>query len=102
MAREMVESTPATRGEVDPDLYEQELTVDELRKAAAAAGFDLVPVEPEEGEASLEPAGNASAADWAAYARTRGATDEDLVDAEGKPLKRDALREKYQSPQSGD
>lgn len=97
MAREMVPSTPASRGEVDVDLYEQTLTVDELRKAAAEAGFELVPVELS-AEESDEPAGNASGADWAAFARTRGATDEDLVDAEGKPLGRDALREKYQSP----
>lgn len=96
----MVPSTPATRGEVDVELYDQTLSVDALREQAADAGFDLVPVEPEEGEeGSQEPGGNATGAVWAAYARTRGATDEDLVDAEGKPLGRDALREKYQSKQ---
>lgn len=97
MPRQMVESTPATRGEVDPDLYEQTLTVEELRKAAEAAGFELVPVDPDD-KPDEEPAGNASGAEWAAYARTRGATDEDLVDADGKPLGRDALREKYATP----
>lgn len=97
MARQMVASTPATRGEVDPDVYEQTLTVDELRDAAEAAGFELVPVELDPDE-SGEPAGNASAAAWAAYARTRGATDEDLIDDDGKPLKRDEIRDKYQSP----
>lgn len=98
MARIMVESTPATRGEVEPDLYEQTLTVEALRKQAAEAGFELVPVEPSEDE-SDEPAANASTAAWAAYARTRGATDEDLVDGNGvPPLKRAALIEKYAAP----
>lgn len=44
---------------------------------------------------ATEPAGNASRDDWAAYARTQGATDADLVDGDGEPLGRDQLREKY-------
>lgn len=94
----MVPSTPATRGEVEPDLYEQELSVEELRKQAADAGFELVPVEPSEDDFDEAPAKSASTATWAAYARTRGAVDEDLVDGEGVPLKRAELIEKYGTP----
>ncbi|MCL8026317.1 hypothetical protein [Nocardioides bruguierae] len=47
------------------------------------------------------PAGNASLEDWTEYAKTsKGATDADLVDAEGKPLTRDALKAKF-GPQAG-
>jgi hypothetical protein len=42
------------------------------------------------------PAGNASRDDWVAYAKAQGATDADLVDADGNDLGRDELREKYQ------
>lgn len=93
MGRMYVASTPASRGEADQELYEQTLTVDALRKAAEEAGFELVPVDPEE-KPDEEPGGNASREEWAAYARTRGATDDDLKD-----LKRDDIRDKYQSPQ---
>lgn len=101
MGRMYVASTPASRGEVDQGLYEQTLTVDALRDQAADAGFELVPVEPEkseDGKPPAEPAGNASTADWAAYARTRGAEDADLVDGDGKPLTRDELRTKFGTP----
>lgn len=48
-----------------------------------------------------EPAGNASREDWAAYAKSvKGVTDADLVDAEGKELGRDELREKFGTPAS--
>lgn len=51
------------------------------------------------GEQATEPPGqapgaNASRADWEAYARTRGATDDDLV-FEDRPLTRNELRDKY-------
>lgn len=46
---------------------------------------------------SAEPAGNASREEWASYARSKGATDEDLLDGDGQPLGRDALRDQYQS-----
>lgn len=53
------------------------------------------------GGQSDEPAGNASTEEWATYAReVKGATDEDLVDADGKPLGRDALRDKFGTPTS--
>lgn len=45
-----------------------------------------------------EPAGNASRDDWAAFAKAKGATDEDLVDDQGEPLGRDELRAKYGTP----
>lgn len=46
-----------------------------------------------------EPAGNASREDWVGYAvSVKGATPEDLVDADGKDLGRDALREKFGTP----
>lgn len=44
-----------------------------------------------------EPKGNASRDDWADYARSKGATDADLVDAEGNPLRREEIRDKYGS-----
>ena len=42
-----------------------------------------------------QPPGNASRAEWEAYARAHGATDDDLVDDEGKPLTRDELRDTF-------
>lgn len=44
------------------------------------------------------PPGNASRDDWAAYALSVGASEEDLVDEDGNDLGRDALREKYGTP----
>jgi hypothetical protein len=101
MGRIYVPSTPATRGEVDGAQRGETnqasgLTVEQLELAAAAAGYQLVKVEP---EATLEePAGNAARDDWADFAKSKGATDADLVDKDGKALTRDALREKYGTP----
>lgn len=94
MGRQYVPSTPQTRGEEKvPDVAVSEavgeLTLDDLSAAAAAQGYELVPV---------EPAGNGSLEDWVAYARKVGAEDEDLVDDKGEPLKRDALKAKYATP----
>lgn len=97
MGRLYVPSTAATRGEaegvqrgeVSP---ESGLSVEQLEAAAEAAGFRLIPLEVE------EPAGNASTEAWVNYAKSKGATDEDLVDAEGQPLKRDELRDKFGTP----
>lgn len=47
-----------------------------------------------------EPAGNASTEEWAAYAKTKGATDADLVASDGNPLGRDELRAAYGTPAS--
>lgn len=41
------------------------------------------------------PAGNASRDDWAAYARSVGATEDDLTGDDGQPLGRDAIRDTY-------
>ncbi|WP_278255587.1 hypothetical protein [Nocardioides convexus] len=38
---------------------------------------------------------------WVEFAKTKGAKDEDLVDAEGKPLSRDDLRAKYGTSSDG-
>jgi hypothetical protein len=48
-----------------------------------------------------EPAGNASTEAWAEFAKTKGATDADLVDSDGKPLGRDEIRAKYGTPSDG-
>lgn len=50
-------------------------------------------------QADPEPKGNASTEEWTAYARSQGATDEDLVDEDGTDLGRDAIREKYGAPE---
>lgn len=95
MGRMYVPSTPYTRGEKDPGELEggavapAELTVDDLSAAAEERGYRLVPV---------EPSGNAKKADWLEYARKLGAEDADLVDADGKELTVDALKEKYATP----
>lgn len=48
-----------------------------------------------------EPAGNASTEAWADWAkRVKGATDDDLKDADGEPLKRDEIRAKFGTPAS--
>jgi hypothetical protein len=57
------------------------------------AGPPLIP----EDLGSAEPAGNASVEAWTSYARSKGASDEDLLDADGKPLGRDALRDQFGS-----
>lgn len=42
------------------------------------------------------PAGNASTEAWVEWAKTvKGATDDDLKDADGEPLKRDDIKAKY-------
>jgi membrane protein involved in colicin uptake len=52
------------------------------------------PAKPED-----EPAANATTEAWAEYARTRkGASPDDLLDSDGQPLGRNALREKYGTP----
>lgn len=58
------------------------------------AGPPLIP----DSLTTAEPSGNASTEEWANYARTKGASDADLLDDEGKPLGRDALRDKYAAP----
>lgn len=113
MGRVYVPSTPVTRGEVDPDeqaasevaaLSPEDLSPQErlaaIEEAAAGLGYKLVPIEAEVEEPDEEPAGNASRDEWADYARSQGATDEDLVDEDSKDLGRDALREKYGTPAS--
>jgi len=94
--RKYVQSTPASRGEATVEEEQFILSVEELRVHADALGFDLV--EREEFSEEHEPAGNASRDDWVAFARLMGASDEDLVDADGKDLGRDQLREKYGTP----
>lgn len=59
-----------------------------------AGGSGSTPPDP-----NVEPKGNASREDWAAYAATvKGASAGDLVDSDGEPLSRDAIREKYGTP----
>jgi hypothetical protein len=58
------------------------------------AAHPEIPAEPPAPPAE-EPAGNASTDEWVAYAKSKGAKDEDLVDADGKPLGQRALREKF-------
>ncbi len=97
MGRIYVQSTAASRGEapgaqaseVDPT---SGLSLEQLEAAAAAAGFRLIPVDVE------EPKGNASRDEWANYAKSKGASDEDLLDEDGEELGRDALRDKYGTP----
>lgn len=97
MARMYVPSTPYTRGEKDVAELDgapqapAELSVDDLQAAAEERGYKLVPV---------EPAASASTAEWAEYARKTGATDADLLDEDGRELKRDALREKFGTSES--
>lgn len=114
MGRLYVPSTPASRGEVEPDEevteagFPADLTEEEalalLEEAAASIGYRLVPIEapeedpdadPESEKPEDEPAGNATTEVWVAYAKSKGASDEDLNDVDGEPLGRDALREKY-------
>lgn len=119
MGRMYVPSTPYTRGEkelpqepVEPG-QPADLTLEDVRAAAEAHGYRLEegaeapasqPLTEEELEAQADaagfdlvarPKGNDSAEEWVGYARRTGAVDADLVDGEGKPLGRDALREKF-------
>jgi hypothetical protein len=105
MGRLYVPSTPASRGESVPDPQVDVVeppTVAEVAAAAEALGFRLVPIEPEQeaDKPAEEPAGNAATEEWVAYAKTKGATDEDLKDEKGDPLGQKALREKFGAPKS--
>jgi hypothetical protein len=46
-------------------------------------------------EREARPSGNASRDEWAAYALSQGATEADLLDADGDPLGRNELRDKF-------
>lgn len=65
---------------------------DSGRKAAPTVEVPEEPSAPSEPE---RPAGNASAEEWEVYARARGASDADLLDDDGEPLGRNALRDKF-------
>jgi hypothetical protein len=97
MARMYVPSTPASRGEIDPEVYDRQVSIEQLRALADEQGFDLVEREDEDAvDENAEPAANASRARWEAFARTvKGAEDADLVGEDGKPLKRDELVAKF-------
>lgn len=55
------------------------------------------PLLPDLAELGSEPGGNASHEEWQTFARSKGATDEDLVGEDGKPLSRNELRARYGS-----
>lgn len=59
-------------------------------EAALIAGGHIERVDPDE-----VPAGNAKREEWAAYALAHGASEDDLIDEDGKELGRDELRDKY-------
>lgn len=109
MGRLYVPSTPASRGEVEgdedvtgsviPEGLSHEEALEAIGAIAAELGYELVPIVPTPEKPEDEPAGNASTDEWLAYAKTKGAQDSDLVDGDGKALTRDALREKYGTPQ---
>lgn len=108
MARQYIPSTPASRGEVEvdedahtsllPEGLSHEEIVEHLEAVAAELGYTLEPIVEAPDKPEDEPARNASTEDWVEYAKKRGATDEDLVDDQGEPLKRKALVEKYGTP----
>ncbi|WKN47144.1 hypothetical protein [Nocardioides sp. Arc9.136] len=66
------------------------------RTSAASSSSGSTPAAPTKPEG--EPAGNASTEDWVAYAKSKGATEDDLKDEQGEPLGQKALREKYGTP----
>jgi membrane protein involved in colicin uptake len=77
----------AAAGEPEPTPTSTPSTLGDESGAAA-------PAKPED-----EPAANATTEAWAEYARTRkGASPDDLLDGDGQPLGRNALREKYGTP----
>lgn len=96
----MVPSTPASRGEVEPEVYDRQVSIEELRALADEQGFDLVEREDEDAaDENAEPPANASRARWEAYARTvKGAEDGDLVGEDGKELTRNELVVKFGTP----
>lgn len=65
------------------------------KEAADKAAADGTGAQENKDDASKAPAKNASTEDWVAYAKSKGATDEDLKDSDGADLKRDVLIEKY-------
>lgn len=86
------------------ELAQASLSLADVEAAAAELGFRLVQIDgaddaddgPGDSEKpDDEPAGNASTEVWAAYAVSRGASEDDLKDEDGHPLGRDELRVKY-------
>lgn len=77
---------------IDKEQLEQLLESDMVGEVDDAPA----PVEPDDQDPPAEPpAGNAGRDAWADYARTKGATDDELKDPADGGLSRDALREKY-------
>jgi hypothetical protein len=108
VARQYIPSTPASRGEIEvdedahasllPEGMSHEQAFEAISAIAAELGYELKPVEPAPEKPENEPNRNASTEAWVTYAKERGAKDEDLVDEQGEPLKRDVLAEKYGTP----
>jgi hypothetical protein len=88
VAAEKAAASPATEPETPADPA-AETTVESPVEAASATAANPPP------ETANQPGSNASRGAWAEYAKTRGATDEDLLDSDGNPLGRNALRDKY-------
>ena len=61
--------------------------------AARLDGYEPADAKPDNGA----PAGNASREAWADYARTKGATEDELQPVDDGGLTRDALKDKYGS-----
>lgn len=99
---DQVQPAPVPAAWLDTDLLPAGATKATKAEVAKADGIeDSTPTPAPPPDPNAEPAGNASTEAWADYAtRVKGAKAEDLVDGDGKPLTRDALREKYGTPTS--
>lgn len=100
------ESKAPDEEEVDPVTYGR-IYVGVVTGDAAAEPEEseaVVVTEPDAGDPPAgavtveEPRGNASTEEWTAFAIQAGAAPEDLVDDDGEPLGRDALRDKFATP----
>ena len=70
------------------------------KKAASSSGSGSKSGSGDGEKADDEPAGNASTEAWVKFAKSKGATDDDLKDAAGEPLGREELKAKYGTPAS--
>lgn len=83
---------------IDGTTHTVQLDQEDLGRYPGAKPVEAQAAKPADREPGVEPprAGAGSGLEaWVAFAREKGATEVDLLDADGKPLSRDALAEKY-------
>lgn len=80
---------------VEDEAFEKHVRTKLIEEVKASKQEKQEPAPPAAPPADPAPAGNASREDWAAYAKSKGAPDEETRPVEEGGLKQTELREKY-------